>query len=363
MPYESVAWILGAGFSKALGGPLLNELISDRIRHSLQNIETPPDDSLSCCVTELFEDGRKRGLLWQDAEQFLEMLEIAANNHKSATSTLIASLARTPYEKRFPNSGIDAKGLLVKIHTEAVRFVAGACTSFLSAAEGNPDIVSNSERWEPFVKWAQSLETTDTVITFNYDRSLALLGASETCPRLDFSVPPRVTRIAHEPSPARRSVKAYHMHGSVAWTRASADSERFVDEERAVAHENPERAVLGIPGVGKKALAQGHLKGIWDEALTRLASAKAVVFVGYRFPETDNMAKRALLGALKAQTDSSLHIVLGPNSPDAARLRRMLEWTRPARKDISVITDHQMFAQDFMAVFDRQVLINAKWKP
>jgi hypothetical protein len=58
-----------------------------------------------------------------------------------------------------------------------------------------------------------------------------------------------------------------------------------------------------------------------------IKSADAIVFVGYRFPETDNLAKSILLGALKKNANAYVHVVLGSNDPDTARVQSMLECT------------------------------------
>src|SRR4051794_35737177 len=85
---QSVVWILGSGFSKPLGGPLLDELISMQMVGDFSNWpdfyhepNTPEgDDKVKCAeaVYEIYERGIKPpSKLWSNAEEFLERLDVA----------------------------------------------------------------------------------------------------------------------------------------------------------------------------------------------------------------------------------------------------------------------------------------------
>jgi len=111
---KRVAWILGAGFSVPLGGPLFRELISDEmLRRLIQWDEYTQAKWMAQCphgdgwnglqlnagvsariVAWLYEAGLgKEGTakLWEDAEQFLERLEIAASGSLLVGARVVSS--------------------------------------------------------------------------------------------------------------------------------------------------------------------------------------------------------------------------------------------------------------------------------
>lgn len=397
---NKVVWILGAGFSVPLGGPLFRKLISGETARSLYNwsdyakqsweARTPhgpqsyTTQQLAASISaeivytlysEGVEDKNKRGqiALWNDAEQFLERLEIAADEPESQLAmdlreTLVAMRGHSTDDRATALLAFqDEEVGLELLHQEAARFVAGACSVFLSRAEQNPRIVDTSEQWDPYRRWVGILKGgSDSVITFNYDRTLDILG--EYCRRQlrrdPFFSPVGITADRFEAF-SKSSVPTYHLHGHVGWRRSRDDesielqpAQGGFQTNRAIAHRLPERAVIGIPGKHKLSLPDGLLKDTWDKAMAAVREAGAVVFVGYRFPETDNMAKRRLIDALKANHEGVPHIVLGANNQDMPRLKGMIEWTgnRQKPRNVNPVRVHELWAQDFLAVFDRNGL-------
>lgn len=115
--------------------------------------------------------------------------------------------------------------------------------------------------------------------------------------------------------------------------------------------------VIATPGTGKQQLA-AELENLWSVACSRLRKASAVVFLGYRFPPTDAMAREGLLGA-RPEGNVPLHIVLGENvaHPDAARLRGLLEFARPR----AWVRPHALRAEDFLSLATaEQILENRR---
>src|SRR5689334_21785333 len=81
-----IAWVLGAGFSRALGGPSLLQLLSSASRARLaarySSCQPAPehpsaylDSMLNAVGWERIEPGKRA---WPDAEAFLEVLDLAA---------------------------------------------------------------------------------------------------------------------------------------------------------------------------------------------------------------------------------------------------------------------------------------------
>lgn len=83
-------------------------------------------------------------------------------------------------------------------------------------------------------------------------------------------------------------------------------------------------------------------------------SGGAPLKFGYRFPPTDNLAKRSILDALRKNPKAKVHVVLGANNPDMPRLRGMIEWTRDHK--VNPVRVHEMFTEDLFAVFERDQL-------
>jgi hypothetical protein len=95
-----VTWVLGAGFSRSLGAPLLQTLFgSDRL-HDLQarypatTCQTLTGDYIDA-ISPLYQVGLGQGL-WPDPEAFLDYLDLAASPRDQLTgkgSSASASIA------------------------------------------------------------------------------------------------------------------------------------------------------------------------------------------------------------------------------------------------------------------------------
>jgi hypothetical protein len=335
---------------------------------------------LARIVAWLYEAGlgndNGSGRLWADAEQFLERLEIATRETPSQLTKdirdRIGSSARGKPKDGFIPRAVQCfqmeqdhagKPGLERLYPEAVRFVAGACSQFLWRAEQTTTIVDESEQWDPYRRWVGLLRPGyDTVITFNYDRVLDILAGYCRRQLSRSSLISPVGMTANKFSTlSKTSVPMFHLHGHVGWLLSddrksivvSASSSGF-SENPAVAHKTPDKAVIGLPGQHKLSLPAGLLKDTWDGAMAAISDADAVVFCGYRFPETDNMAKRCLFDALRAKPTSKVHIVLGTGNPDRPRLEGLIAWTRMGHGNPARV--HELWAQDFFAVFERNGL-------
>lgn len=392
-----VAWILGAGFSIPLGGPLFRELISDKTLKQLRTwkdfaAQTTPMNvpqaaphtfhgkaikviTLASIVSAVYKAGfGGTGTLglWGDAEQFLDILEIASSEPGevlAAEFERLLALVKSNLREEGSNDALLALGAkdgLALLHREAVRYVAAACTVFLLRVEGNPSLVRESELWSPYRRWVEKLEAVDAVITFNYDRVLNLLneylvtfnkGKPRQRPVLDSPIGSDL-ELFHAAS--NSTVPMYHLHGHVGWQKASNGSVLCGTEvsgmrsDPARAHLEPDLALLGTPGKHKTSLPTGILQDGWRRAMDAISNANSIVFVGYRFPETDNVAKQQLADALRNNPTARVHIVLGAHNPDLPRLKGMIEWTRD--KHVNPVHVHEMWCQDFFSVFERQRL-------
>ncbi len=357
-----IVWILGAGFSKPLGGPLLGKLLSPEserdlhVRYSeIPQLWTPQTKA----ARWLYDYGRKGVLvgdrfiqgedLWEDAEQYLDHLDTAAE--KGAGSPACDRLLRILLDHGLEHG----PGMLTLMAAAARRLLAAECCSFLEGVD--PD----SERWSPYQRWLHEVFVwrEDTVVTFNYDLVLETLAASQ---RRRESFQYR----AGEPGCSL----LLKLHGSVNWgLRGSQAVETNAGVRYALTCDDDQLAIAG-PGPGKQRLSSGLFEWCWTEALAALEKAAAIVFVGYRFPPTDAEAREKLFGAIhknKDQQQLAIHTVLGPNtsSDDSRRLRGLLEHAMAGVRNPRgggglgySLVQQPLWAEDFLSVVNRSSIVS-----
>jgi hypothetical protein len=375
--HRKTVWIVGAGFSRSLGGPLLDDLLSGP---SIQFAQTlygaNPFLSASSptgIVRSLFENcgpdatapGRR---LWRDAEAFLDHLDAAASNEMGPAAKRLQMAKTIAFAN--PSGGSNWP----EVRTAARRLVAAACSSFLLTT--GPE----EERWQPYHAWARELEiTTDTVVSFNYDRVLELLIGKPKRDRGFQVFPPNALSDVEQIAPY-----VFKLHGSVDWKREEKDNAVTysvqTDPEFALTCD-PDAIGIATPGPGKRIAVQ-ELARVWEEAGRRAKKAEIIVFVGYRFPPSDAEARTKLLDWIRENESPhlELHAILGLERPgDVGRLEGLLRSTclragrtegRPNRALGNAIYDanglaslrtfkmtvHALYAEDFFTVWDRDAL-------
>ena len=358
-------WILGAGFSRSLGGPLLGDLLSPSGQAGVESfygdngLLTSEAVTLVRNIVEHHEIDRKergRTPFWNDAEDFLDQLDAAAAR-PGASKRFRVLLARGALGHELERADMTA------LRGAARRLIAAECCSFLE--EANLD----EERWLPYRTWARALSNSDAIVTFNYDRVLELLAGRHPS-KFDVVDPA-------DPENEDPGSQVFKLHGSVDWKRVADESVHYEltrDANYALTCTNAEEIGIATPGPSKQ-IAKWALKPLWDAALARLRSADAIVFVGYRFPPTDAEARHELLTAIETnnakpevpQHHLKIHIVLGPKlSDDVERLHRLVESVllragRTQGRPVSgrrtfQIHAHRMYAEDFFTVWSPALL-------
>jgi hypothetical protein len=350
-------WILGSGFSKPLGGPILPQLLSQTafedavvrypnvLREGLTREKTDAVRYLYHYGTR-FAQGSVAGtrlpgeFLWEHAEEFLDQMDAAALDEKGpGAQRLLRIVNGRPGNPRRCD-------LVSELRAAARRVAAIQCTTFALDSD------LSSERWRPYKGWVSSLSNADTIITFNYDPVLEKLGKDDG--RLHFMVP------GPDLKPSEREtglVDVYKLHGSVNWKR---DGNKIVpqDDLEFGAKCDPDELAIATPGVSKHADVSKFFQPLWTLAESALMAAHAAVFIGYRFPPSDAYSRERLLGALWRNTrqELSTSIVLGPNvhHQDVVRLAKMLEWTSdssPTERNDSRPRTFPLFAEDYLTVW------------
>jgi len=336
----SVVWVLGSGFSKHVGGPLLNELLTPRGR-SLVSARFEDGADLYPEVREIYRAhaGQSGAQLWNNAEEFLDLIDQARTNEglgHLVTKTRMSGQAPLPMQFLWES---------------ACRAVADECR-FCDHA------YTEGEAWRPYKDWANLVTNDDFIVTFNYDQVLETLGFTAALPSKELT----------DGQLYGRSV--YKLHGSVDWTLEDGKVVRRPGRDHT--------PFLATPGPTKFSHTndEGPLAPLWSAASQVLQRADAVVFIGYRFPPSDSHALSSILWAIGQNKKPRFRLltVLGPDvrNPDTVRLEQLLVRTmslsgrevEPDKVDASrEIVENggriyrlrvlPLYAQDYMAMFNR----------
>lgn len=365
MSAGGIVWILGAGFSMPLGGPSLPKLLSNECQRRI--LARFPDaeprlfkgDSWAYIYRMLqrngweLQDSAKR--VWRDAEEFLEFLDLAAHSPTGGPSRRLLNAYGGPH----PDS---SDGVYAVLTETAKKLVAADCCFFRDT-----DVAF--EKWSPYRTWAKELQPEDTVITFNYDRvTEAAAAASGRALDLMLGSDDRIPD----------ATKLLKLHGSVDWKMDSNERIACVPNATFAVLCDFGQIALGTPGPSKRLFAE-KMEELWNAAREAILRANAIVFVGYRFPETDAYAREHLLGAIKDSKvgDLAVHTVLGPDlNPDTRRLEQLLRSAlhRGGRRDVGGVDEiwqpsppqryrlivHQLFGQDFIGLASRDEILKPR---
>lgn len=257
---ERVVWLLGAGFSKPLGGPLFSELLSEntgrwvRAWLSSRGLDIP---DLEDAVFK-FDYGRS-SRLWANAEECLSLVDEARTN----------DVARVVVGNgtALPTGEIEKLGFVLR------RFVAAATSHFVDQAERSSEL---PEAWEPFRSWAKSLSEADSIISFNYDRVVELLLKR-----------------------AEKNLTPLKLHGTVP------------SDLCAEIRDGNDISTIATPGPGKMRHMRGpDHEGTWRKAEKVLQQAERLIVIGYSFPVSDPVVRSFVLSKCEA---TKVDIVVGPD--------------------------------------------------
>ena len=351
-------WILGSGFSKPLGGPLLPQLLSHaafqdahaRYPHVFQGVlwEATVAVWYLYHYGTRFEQGTppmivtsKEGeSLWAHAEEFLGQLDAAVIDDNGAIAKQIARIV----QGRSPGGSRNVSPS--DLRAAARRIVGIQCTSF--AQDGD----LSSERWRPFKDWVASLSNSDTIITFNYDPVLEKLNEDR---KLNVVIPAQYLKPSE---PDTKLTDVFKLHGSVNWKQGADKKIVAVDQLDFVATCAPNELAIATPGASKHTDVTSLFMSLWALAEYALVHAHEVIFIGYKFPPSDAYSRERLLRALWRNTEPDLRtsIVLGPNvhHEDVVRLEKMLDWTieSSATARLKVAPDTiPLFAEDYLTIW------------
>lgn len=382
----NIVWILGAGFSKPLGGPLLVQLLSPGSfldltqRFSGQKLLVGDASQWAVHIYHYGRNYEEGGLLnvgvqrppgeflWGDAEVFIDYLDAAcaAGTGSSRIARISQRLQNvSPWMALLPNQPAQLDDMV----PASRRLIAAECSVFVE----DGDVAS--ERWQAHRKWLSALDNRHTIVTFNYDRVIEEINdwwVSQSAQHFAKVLLPHENPFDAAWAGRARVLK---LHGSVDWqaTRRGQHAQFAVHTDSLFALSAPANELaLATPGP-TKATVTGELQQLWGWCRDDISTADAIVFIGYRFPPTDTQSREQLLGMIRQNASSllHLHVVLGPEigNKDVVRLAALLKFAceqsgrfhaldpRGARGRYQLHV-HPLYAEDFFSIYQEVLLVS-----
>ena len=373
-------WVLGAGFSKSLGAPLLPDLLSLNAQAEVRSrwSDLPHLDGAALIYWlyhygTQFAEGVPEGLrltgvrAWQHAEDFLETL--AAGAQIPAIAGKLSELVSDLKEQ------VEGAGGLLPIIEEsekldvlARRLVGAACCAFLEDVDFHA--VHELEKWRPYRDWFRQLDEGDFLISYNYDRVVEQLNFWRAVKGGGGRLTVVTNREEADAAKTGKAVPLMKLHGSVDWRRGKDGSVTRTEDPLHVLHCESDELSLAAPGPSKLRIAKQSFDAIWKLAADVLKVAEEIYFLGYRFPPSDAESRSHLLGAISENLQKQIRVqlVLGPEvkSPTVVRVEQLLRETlrkpmpnQPRRSEVVPGPGHQGFnikvhplwVEDFLTVW------------
>jgi hypothetical protein len=322
---KSSVWIIGAGFSRHAGGPLMNELFNCKFNEDFENESASDREKLQLVayIYRLYGPKEYRRsnetsslVLWNNPEQFLEMLE---TDYPVSYGT----------SNRFPIS---------QVRPFAHRRLCHEVNHYIKSISNQP----NCDRLAPYRYWISKIGKQDTIVSFNYDTLVEKTADIEGV--FVYTPLPKHT-------PTKGKLNLLKLHGSVDWNE---DGKRIEDEK------DTSPRFIATPGAAKGTRTTS-LCNHWQFASEAIANAECVYILGYRFPESDSIALMRLLHPMRENKSIHVKVVLGihTESPEVTRLKRLLEYHIGKREGLEVIP---LYSQDYL-ISDRSWFKRKVWSP
>lgn len=281
-------WLLGAGFSKFLGGPLFNECFlpaTDSWVNGWLAVNECEPGALNA-AKKTWKDGKAKGL-WQDAETCIGDLQDAL---------------RDPVCRARIQKTTNLQHALESICAQLEQYMAIATSAFVVRFQEDRII---PERWLTYMHWIKSLTPDDTIVSFNYDRVVEELRIKSG----SFGDPIK-------------------LHGTVPTKDALV----------AIVKEGKRVAEIKVPGPAKALGSDGRE---WVAAAGVLKECRHLVVIGYSFPESDPFGRHFILQNCEA---ARVTVVLGRTNDDGTRVMDMFK-----RMGISDSENTGRYAQEYLA--------------
>ena len=320
-------YIVGAGFSRPLGGPLFTNLLTMEYWQLHSDVDIP--DEIRQCLALLHRaTGRSidelLGLTDRlNAEELIALLEWSSRNPVTKRARLVCdAFPVVPAKLKYQSN--DEFLRILNIHLK--RLIACQCNSFTHLFEADSDTIA------PYKSWIQRLTAEDTIITFNYDTAIETLAL--TC-GIEFPRKPGQYM--------SNQARLIHVHGCVDWIK-SGPGLSYVPQ----AYLGDNDLCIGLPGLEKAKITEiEEMKNLWISMRHAIQEADVVSIVGYSMPATDNMARQEILGSLK--NGQRVNLVVGNDVFTSGRMQSMIQPIVGTNElGGSRVMDLKMYAQDYL---------------
>lgn len=356
-------YILGAGFSVPLGGPLFGDLLTPRMQTRLsdlfeRNHWPNPDKAMLESIPKVI--GNALGGFNQpnrvdlNAEQVLELAEVLDREDLDISESEEIVNKKLNWLARILFWGVyqaGSSGANNQRKTTRLVFQLLKCRLAMETNYFLIEIESESERWIPYDRWYKGLRSNDTLLTTNYDLALESLEerwkAKNNYPATDTDSHSVVTMQRRQHGPTLMK-----LHGSCNWYLANnqvMQNPKF-DPVDLLSRD----LVIGTPGLGKSKLADSLLAQQWQFAEHELQQAEVISIVGYSLPETDNRLRMMILDSIsKSKTIKCVNIVLGMRNERGYRAEEVIRQAMPTKELRDKVILRNMYAQDFLPIADK----------
>lgn len=300
------ALVLGAGFSRPAGGPLLRELLDDDL------VGRSSADQASMAAL--------RALLAQRSN-------IQPDFSLEDLFTDVWLMARTGGAYTIDDSEWDATDLLDQL----LIHLASVC--------GSVHIRRGTNLWDKYLSYLSYLlneSKTLTIVSFNYDLLLEqCLGDDEV--RYDYGPSPDFvfdsSRRQRALSRSGAHLSILKLHGSSNWGVCRGCQKADRADDLVVAYESPyiptrrrscpycnERYLVSgiVPPIQGKAGETRHLTEVWKKARHALKRTRELVAIGYSLPSSDLEAQSLMREVVALAKRPRITVVSGPSGAPAS---------------------------------------------
>lgn len=362
-------FILGAGFSKAAGMPLLPEFMS-RMRDTLELVDGLPEESYKALESVLSQRAmlsrvrEKINIDLDNVEQLFGLID-AANPHSSSfltdeekairkgiSATLLSSMKETATTScQMKNSvaiALEKYGCISHLTQETLS--QPGRTSFVDVDPYVLFCLLVSHKLDP--EASPSSYQEDILITFNYDlvieKALTTLGLKP-----DYQLQPiyQPTNIWIGPD---GPIPILKLHGSINWSMDSVTRQVSVADPNELISD-PNRFPVIVPPTWNKGASFDILDNIWGRAIGALNRATRVFIIGYSMPKSDIFFEHFLAAGLLYNDRLRSFTVVDPKADQIKeRLGLLLDKTYfEKRLSFFLGVNQRAGFEDFMGWFDQ----------
>ena len=322
-------YILGAGFSREAGLPLISDFLS-QMRDSYDWLVQQNRVIEAEAVNEVlkFRLAAASAAYWVnlDLENIEELFSLAfANTDGIATSMQLAIAATLDYARK--TKGPQRTRMDVRSSENLFDSKASKWPRWVKPATGPQDIngagayeigtyALHVARLLGMLKDGKP-QGENTFITFNYD---TLLEDALDELGLSFSYGSEIRRRPYKGSQfLAEAIPVYKLHGSVNWARMSKVNlievlKNYDDPSNGL--RKPEL----LPPTWKKVF-KNEIESVWQEAIGKLNRATRIIIIGFSMPPTDMHFKYLLAAGLKKNISLRQILFVNPDANDELKPR------------------------------------------